>query len=383
MLCHEMVGSVKVRMWLRDAEEAAMQQARNVARLPFVRGMALMPDAHMGFGVPIGSVILTKDVVLPGAVGVDIGCGMCAAQVALMEMSDDQLAKIMAQVRRVVPVGYAHHDHDVHPNWEGWAYIPEVPILLQEMPSARRQLKTLGGGNHFIEFQRNDQGFVCVMLHSGSRNLGFKVANHYLKQAKDLCDAQGVVLADPDLAHLNRYEAAGVEYLQAMEFCVRFAKHSRMLMMNAILEVVSDQTKGSVVGELIDISHNYAAMERHQEEDLMVHRKGAVRVTRDIIGIIPGSMGTSSYLVRGLDNAEAYYSCSHGAGRRMGRKQACWTLDLAAELGRMSGIQHGMHGSNQLDEAPGAYKDIDVVMENQRDLVQVVSKLQPIGSIKG
>lgn len=372
---------VPIKLWLDNIEDGALQQARNLANLPFIhKWVAIMPDSHQGYGMPIGGVLATKGVIIPNAVGVDIGCGMGAVQTSIKGIDTDTLKAIMGRVRLAIPVGFNHHQEAQA--WDGFDRAPDLPIIQQELASARKQLGTLGGGNHFIEFQSDEEGILWIMLHSGSRNFGLKAANVYHKQAQALCERWHVTLPDKDLAFLPIEDKAGSDYYAAMSFCLEFAQASRDHMMSTVLRIVGEATGGQEVRR-VNIHHNYAAMENHYGENVWVHRKGATRVRAGEAGIIPGSMGTSSYIVEGLGNPESFYSCSHGAGRKLGRKQAERTLDLAEEQAKMSGILHGLRNMGDLDEAPGAYKDIDQVMDNQTDLVKITTRLHPLGSIKG
>jgi len=372
---------VPIKMWLDDIEDGALAQAKNIANLPFVhRWVALMPDAHQGFGMPIGGVAALDGVLCPNMVGVDIGCGMAAVQTSLVGIRTDVLKEIMGRVHKDIPVGFNRH-HEAQA-WEGFDRAPDLPIIQQELNSARKQLGTLGGGNHFIEFQTDEQGHLWIMLHSGSRNFGLKTAGVYHKMAQALCARWHVDLPDPDLAFLPMDDQAGQHYEAAMNFCLEFARASRARMVEVIMGIVTDLTGATLVQE-VNIHHNYAAREAHYGKNLWVHRKGATRVRTGERGIIPGSMGTSSYIVEGLGNPESFHSCSHGAGRRMGRKEAGRRLSLEEEQGKLTGIVHGLRTMADIDEAPGCYKDIDVVMENQKDLVKITTRLRPIGSIKG
>jgi tRNA-splicing ligase RtcB len=370
-----------IKLWLDDIEEGALQQARNLANLPFVyKWVAIMPDSHQGYGMPIGGVLATQGVIIPNAVGVDIGCGMGAVQTSLEGMDTATLKEIMGRVRKVIPVGFNHHKEAQ--SWEGFDRAPDIEIIQKELNSARRQLGTLGGGNHFIEIQQDEEGNVWIMLHSGSRNFGLKTANVYHKRAQALCERWHVQLPDKDLAFLPMEEQVGQDYLSAMSFCLEFARASRAHMMRAVTRIVTDVTGADLVGE-VNIHHNYAALENHYGKNVWVHRKGATRAGKGERGIIPGSMGAFSYIVEGVGNPESFHSCSHGAGRKMGRKEAGRRLNLEEEQAKMSGIVHGLRSVGDLDEAPGAYKDIDQVMENQKDLVKILVRLNPIGSIKG
>jgi tRNA-splicing ligase RtcB (3'-phosphate/5'-hydroxy nucleic acid ligase) len=371
-----------IKSWATDLEDGALEQAKNLANLPFAsKWVALMPDCHQGYGMPIGGVLATRDVIVPNAVGVDIGCGMIAVKTTLQETDTDTLKTVMGEVRDVVPVGFSHQD-EVQ-TWEGFNDAPDIPVIQRELSSARKQLGTLGGGNHFIEIQKGDDGYVWVMIHSGSRNFGLQVAKTYNDLARQLNELWfSSVPKEADLAFLPYYSDEGQEYFNAMNYCLRFAQANRDLMMDRVCEVLTKVT-GAKRDYAINIHHNYVAFEHHYGRNVLVHRKGATKASAGLLGIIPGSMGTASYIVKGLGNPESFESCSHGAGRCMGRKEASRTLNLKDEQRKMEGIVHGLRTEKDLDEAPGAYKDIDAVMENQRDLVEIVTKLKPLAVIKG
>lgn len=372
---------IPIKLWLDDIEEGALQQAKNLANLPFsYKHVAIMPDSHQGFGMPIGGVLATKDMIISNAVGVDIGCGMLAVKTSLREIDADAIKTIIGKVREVVPLGFNHQS--TPQEWDGFDVAPDIEIIQKELTSARKQLGTLGGGNHFIEIQSGSDGHIWVMIHSGSRNFGLKTADVYHKKAVAMCERWVSNIPDKDLAFLPLDTLEGQEYLTAMNYCLDFAFANRALMMKNILEIVSDLT-GATIEQEVNIHHNYAQIENHFGEDVIVHRKGATKATTDTIGIIPGSMGSHSYIVSGKGNPDSFMSCSHGAGRKMGRKQAERALDLVQEQEKMKGIVHGLRSVSNLDEAPGAYKDIDVVMENQKDLVDILVELTPLGNMKG
>jgi tRNA-splicing ligase RtcB len=372
---------IPIKLWLDDIEGGALDQAKNLANLPFAyRWVAIMPDSHQGYGMPIGGVLATNGVIIPNAVGVDIGCGMNAVKTGLPSIDIDSMKAIMGKVREVIPVGF-EHNKEAQP-WPGFDSAPDIKIIQQELKSAREQLGTLGGGNHFIEIQQGGDGFIWLMIHSGSRNFGFKTAKVYNELAQKLCARWYSSVSDKDLAFLPIETPEGKEYFSAMKYCLDFAKANRELMMDRLIGIVQAETGTSVLDKL-DIHHNYAAFEHHYGKNVLIHRKGATKAQLHQRGIIPGSMGTSSYIVSGLGNPESFESCSHGAGRRMGRKEACRTLVLEDEQKKMENVIHGLRNQNELDEAPGAYKDIDVVMANQKDLVEVLVRLTPLAVIKG
>lgn len=374
-----------IKSWVGEIEQDPLDQAYNLAKLPFVvRHIALMPDCHFGYGMPIGGVMATEKVVVPNAVGVDIGCGVQAVETGFLgfALDKDTLKAIMGDIRKVIPVGFNHQqeaqDVALMPR-EGFCI-----IVHDQYQNARKQLGTLGGGNHFIEIQYDELGFLWIMVHSGSRNLGFKVAKYYNDKAKDLNKQWFTEVPEKwDLAFLPMDESMGESYMTEMQYCVDFAKANRDLMMVRIMDVFRERLDCKF-NLPIDIAHNYAAMENHFGKNVLVHRKGATRAREGDIGIIPGSQGTASYIVRGLGEKDSFMSCSHGAGRTMGRKVAQRTLDLEAEIKKLDdqGIIHSIRNKDDLDEAPSAYKDIEEVMANQTDLVEIVTKLRPLGVIK-
>jgi tRNA-splicing ligase RtcB len=372
---------IPIKLWLDDIEPEALAQAKNLANLPFVyKWIAIMPDSHCGYGMPIGGVMATIGIIVPNAVGVDIGCGMMAVKTSLNVIDTDTIKKIMGEIRKVVPVGFSHQQEAQE--WSGFDNAPHSVVIQQELESARKQIGTLGGGNHFIEIQKGNDGHIWLMLHSGSRNFGLKTANYYHKKAVGLCERWYSELPDKDLSFLPIETNEGNEYYEAMNFCLKFAQANRALMMKRITDIAYSITGATILDE-INIHHNYAAFEHHYGKDVLVHRKGATKATAGLRGIIPGSMGTHSYIVCGKGNPESFSSCSHGAGRAMGRKEAKRTLVLEDEQKKMEGIVHGLRTEKELDEAPGAYKNIDVVMHNQQDLVDVMVELTPLGVIKG
>jgi len=376
-----MAFPLKVFSTENSIEEQCINQMMNIARLPFIfKHLSLMPDAHLGIGASIGSVVPTHGVIVPSLVGVDIGCGMAAIKTSLTDISTEELKLVMGKIREVIPVGFNHHPEDQE--WDGFDDAPDIQTIQDQLPSARKQLGTLGGGNHFIEIQKGSDDHIWIMIHSGSRNFGKKTADIYHKLAQKLCDRWHVQLPDKDLAFLPIETDEGKEYFRAMKYCLNFAEGNRDLMARRALLCLSSVLDCYMEDE-IDIHHNYAAFENHYGKDVLVHRKGATKATLGLRGIIPGSMGTSSYITKGLGNPESFESCSHGAGRRMGRKDAVRTLNLKDEQEKMTGIVHGLRDASNLDEAPGAYKNIDEVMKNQEDLVEIKISLKPLASIKG
>lgn len=378
-----------IKMWLDDAEEGAMEQARNLANYPFAfKHIALMPDCHQGFGMPIGGVMATKEVIVPNAVGVDIGCGMCAVQTSMKDISRPDLLNILGGIRQRVPLGFKHHkrpqDNSLMPPRDERG---STPVVNREYDSATRQIGTLGGGNHFIEIQKGSDGHIWVMVHSGSRNIGKQVADYYNRMAIRLNEKwNSPVPRSHQLAYLPLDSKEGQQYIREMDYCVAFALASRKLMMENTIKVIRSVVGGDFqTAPMINIAHNYAAFEKHFGEEVVVHRKGATKASDDTVGIIPGSQGANSYIVKGKGNKDSFESCSHGAGRTMGRKEAIRSLDLAAEVKKLNdkGILHAIRGRRDLEEATSAYKDISKVMQYQEDLVDILCELSPLAVIKG
>jgi tRNA-splicing ligase RtcB len=379
-----------IKLWLDDIETGAFEQARNLANLPFIyKHIAVMPDAHLGYGMPIGGVMASEEMVVPNAVGVDIGCGMCAVKTSLTNISTENIKAVLSQIRNKVPLGFKHHkkkqDPSLMPKVEE-GQLQDFFIVSREYNNALTQLGTLGGGNHFIEIQKGNDGHIWLMIHSGSRNLGFKVANYYNRLAGDLNRRwKSKIPPEWQLAFFPIDSESGQSYLQEMRYCVDFAYANRKLMMERIQKALMSVITPVFFDSLINIAHNYAALETHFNRRVMVHRKGATRAQDGEIGIIPGSQGSPSYLVKGKGNRDSFASCAHGAGRKMGRKQAQRQLDLTQEIKRMEdqGIIHALRHKRDLDEAAGAYKNIDEVIDNQLDLVEVLVELRPLAVIKG
>lgn len=378
-----------IKLWLNDVEEGALEQAKNIANLPFAfHHVALMPDCHQGFGMPIGGVLALDGVVIPNAVGVDIGCGMCAVKTSLEHISHPQLKNLMSDIRQVTPLGFKHHkspQDETHMPAD--ADVNTMEVVSREYESARYQVGTLGGGNHFIEIQKGSDGKIWIMIHSGSRNIGKQVADHYNRLAVKLNEQwNSPVLRSAQLAYLPLDTRESQEYIKEMQYCVDFALANRKLMMSRILDIFSDQFKSEFNAfPMINIAHNYAAKETHFGKEVVVHRKGATLAENGTTGIIPGSQGTQSFIVKGKGNPESFNSCSHGAGRVMGRKQAQRSLNLKEEIRKLNekGIIHAVRSVRDLDEAASAYKDINQVMRNQIDLVEILVKLTPLAVVKG
>ena len=330
--------NIPIKLWLDDMEEGALQQAKNLANLPFAfHHIAIMPDAHFGYGMPIGGILATRDEVIPNAVGVDIGCGMCAVKTSLESLDRVELKRVMQSIRATIPLGFKHHKkplaHACMPKIADSLPAKRTSIVEREYEHARKQIGTLGGGNHFIEIQRGGNGAIWFMIHSGSRNLGYQVARHYNKLAGNLNKKhRSSVPTSWQLAHLRLSSAEGQMYLHEMNYCVQFAYANRMAMCKRVEEALLENVTPDITfSEPINIAHNYAASETHYGTNVCIHRKGATRAEPEDIGIIPGSQGSASYIVHGKGNPESFSSCSHGAGRKLGRKQAQRMLNLAHE----------------------------------------------------
>jgi tRNA-splicing ligase RtcB len=379
---------VIIKSWCNNLEENALTQAKNLANLPFIfRQVCLMPDTHEGYGMPIGGVIATDGVVIPNAVGVDIGCGMLATGSSLTGIDLPTLKRILSKIRETVPVGFDHQkknqDESLMPQMENPDIYPEVN---RQYRSACKQIGTLGGGNHFIEIQKGSDGRIWFMIHSGSRNIGLKVASRYNQTAIALNERwHSLVPKKWELAFLPIETDEAKTYLREMRYCLEFALANRKLMADRVRAAFRVEIPDVGFDEPINIHHNYAVFEHHFGKNVIVHRKGATSARDGEMGIIPGSQGTASYIVRGKGNPDSFMSCSHGAGRKMGRQAAIRTLDLEAEKKVLDdkGILHAIRGKQDLEEAPGAYKDIDVVMEEQQYLVDIVVRLEPLAVIKG
>lgn len=333
--------------------------------------------------MPIGAILATKGVIIPNAVGVDIGCGMCSLRTNLTDIDTDDLKGIMTIIRETVPVGFNHHKSK-----QSEAWMPKrkgiLPIVNREYENALYQIGTLGGGNHFIEIQKGSDGYIWIMIHSGSRNIGFTVANHYNDIAKTLNKAAGEDIST-ELAYIPESSKYFELYKNEMEYCLEFALANRKLMMERVKTAFREFCPEVEFSHFINKPHNFAAEEEHFGELVMVHRKGATRARKGEWGMIPGSQGTGSFLVKGKGEAQSFESCAHGAGRIMSRTQARKELDLEEEVKALDelGVLHSIRGRSDLDEAPGSYKDIDEVMRNQEDLVEVQIELQPLAVIKG
>ncbi|WP_217235340.1 RtcB family protein [Streptomyces sp. AC555_RSS877] len=393
----EMPGAkVPIRMWADPAavDDGAMQQLRNVATLPWIKGLAVMPDVHYGKGATVGSVIAMRGAVCPAAVGVDIGCGMSAVKTSLTENDlPGDLSRLRSKIEQAIPVGRGMHDSPVDPGrlhgfatgglddfWGRFDGVAEAVKFRHER--AGKQMGTLGSGNHFVEICTDTTGSVWLMLHSGSRNIGKELAEHHIGIAQKLPHNQGLV--DRDLAVFIADTPQMAAYRNDLFWAQEYARYNRTIMMALLKDVIRKEFKKAkpVFEPEISAHHNYVAEERYEGMDLLVTRKGAIRAGSGEYGIIPGSMGTGSYIVKGLGNEKSFNSASHGAGRRMSRtaaKRRFSTKDLEEQT---RGVEC-RKDSGVVDEIPGAYKPIEQVIDQQRDLVEVVAKLKQVVCVKG
>lgn len=387
----KIINNRPVMIWTNEVDQEAMVQIGNLTTLPFLyHHLAIMPDVHAGKGMPIGGVLACSGAVVPNAVGVDIGCGMCAVKTnwKVSEIPVQVLRKeIMSGIRQRIPLGMDHHEEKQDSSYLPTGHeVEKMTVVKARQESILHEIGTLGGGNHFIELQKDADDNLWVMIHSGSRNLGARVGAYYNDLAEKL-NARWYSTVSPDihLAFLPQGTKEFGMYWEEMKYCVDFALCNRRLMMHRIEEVLADTLKGIEFEPMINIAHNYASLENHFGRNVFVHRKGATLAREGVTGIIPGSQGTASYIVEGLGNPDSFCSCSHGAGRLLSRSAAIRTLNMAEEVARLEakGIVHGIRNQDDMQEASGAYKDIEEVIANELDLVKVKTRLLPVAVIKG
>lgn len=388
-----------IKVWLEQAlqiDDVCMQQSLNLSNLPFLhQWVALMPDTHQGFGMPIGGVIALKNHLIPNAVGVDIGCGIAymSTNLRVEELTPTVRQHLIREIMANVPVGFSRHesavdspviDQIIEANAESFS---RQKLLLAEAQQAKCQLGTLGGGNHFIEIQEDQEGLLNIMIHSGSRHFGYQIAQHFDEKAALYCRKEGDKKTQKQkLAYLPADHPTGKDYLVWMNLAMQFAAENRRIMMAQVQSIFTALFPTVAFGELVNVHHNYAALETHYGEAVWVHRKGAIRAREGELGIIPGAMGTSSYLVLGKGNPESFESCSHGAGRHFSRKQALKNhskQDVLEDLKALHVSLGTPSDSLIADESRFAYKDISFVMEQQQDLVQIVKELKTVLVVKG
>ena len=386
---------VPVRIWTEDVTCDAVQQLEHLARLPFVHShVAAMPDVHVGVGSTIGSVIPTRGAIIPAAVGVDIGCGMIAAKLSIdANALPDSLGGVRSEIEARVPVGFHMHDErnvrasGVARLKKGYDTLTDkVPALAKMMKHRdgwQRQIGTLGGGNHFIEICLDELDHVWVMLHSGSRGIGNQIGRHFIALAREEMLALDAKLPDKNLAYLREGTESFDLYVGALGWAQDYASENRAQMLELVLDALRATLPPFELTEhAVNCHHNYVAREHHFGAEVYVTRKGAIRAGAGELGIIPGSMGARSYIVRGKGVAESFSSCAHGAGRRMSRSQAKKAFN-ADDLARQTAGVECRKDAGVVDEIPAAYKDIDEVMANQDDLVEVVHTLRQVVCVKG
>ncbi|MGC1247498.1 MAG: RtcB family protein [Spirulinaceae cyanobacterium] len=366
------------------------KMAKNVASLPFVfKHVALMPDVHLGKGALVGSVVATKDAVIPAAVGVDIGCGMAAIKTPFVaEQLEGKLKKIRTDIEAAIPVGFNQNketDKTVT-NWQGWQDFKELHPGVKHLDGkALKQMGSLGGGNHFIELCLDTEDQVWLMLHSGSRHIGNKLAQCHIGTAKELAKLAENSLPDRDLAYFVAGTPEFAAYWRDLQWAQNYARYNRDVMMKRFKAIVEQYLAGGKPTKpllSVNCHHNYAEKEVHFGEEVYVTRKGAVRAREEDYGIIPGSMGAKSYIVKGKGNHDSYCSCSHGAGRLMSRTKAKKNFTIDDLVKQTEGIEC-RKDEGVLDEIPGAYKPIETVMKQQKDLVEVVATLRQVVCVKG
>ena len=389
-------GKVPVKIYTNDIEHEAYQQLLNISHLPFIHShVAAMPDVHYGKGATVGSVIPFKGAIIPAAVGVDIGCGMNALRLSIKaDDLPDNLRGVRTAIEATIPVGFDMHKNDkarastIRPLSDGLDRVIERHPKMYKQDKKKfktwvRQLGTLGGGNHFIEICIDQNDDVWIMLHSGSRGIGNTIGQYFINLAKKDMGRHVHSLPDKDLAYLTEGTQYFDDYVQAVYWAQDYAMENRREMMRLIIEVLKKKfPKFGVTKEAINCHHNYVSIEDHFGENVYITRKGAIRAGEDELGIIPGSMGAKSYIVRGKGNPESFCSCSHGAGRRMSRGKAKRHFNEQDIEVQTEGIEC-RKDKGVIDEIPGAYKDIDEVMDNQNDLIEVVHTLRQVVCVKG
>ena len=387
---------VPVKIWTDDVDEKSRQQLSNIASLPFIHHhVAAMPDVHLGIGATIGSVIATHKAIIPAAVGVDIGCGMVACRLSITgnDLDEKSLRKVFDQISRDVPVGRAQHPDDRTLAEAAKPFEARLNAMTQRHPQLLKafgkfskwmnQMGTLGGGNHFIEVCIDEANQVWIMLHSGSRGIGNALAAYYIELARQDMERLTIHLPDRDLAYFPEGTEHFDDYVEAVIWAQEYAMQNRREMVDLVLAGLKRHLPAFVVtSEVVNCHHNYVAVEHHYGADVWVTRKGAIRAREGDLGIIPGSMGARSFIVRGKGNPESFMSCSHGAGRRMSRTAAEKQFSAADLASQTEGVIC-RKDKGVVDEIPGAYKNIDTVMANQSDLVEALHTLKQVICVKG
>ena len=387
---------VPVKIWTNDVDDRSRVQLANIASMPFIHHhVAAMPDVHLGIGATVGSVIATHKAIIPAAVGVDIGCGMVAARLSITanELDEKALKSVFEQISRDVPVGRAQHADAKTLMDAVRPFEPRLKVLTDRHPELLKtfgkfskwmnQMGTLGGGNHFIEVCLDESNQVWVMLHSGSRGIGNAIADYFIKLARADMERWMIQLPDRDFAYFPEGSEYFADYVEAVHWAQDYAFANRQSMLDLVLKGLGKHLPPfTVTTEAVNCHHNYVAMEHHYGANVWVTRKGAIRAREGDLGIVPGSMGARSFIVRGKGNPESFCSSAHGAGRRMSRTEAVKRFNESDLATQTSGVIC-RKDKGVLDEIPGAYKDIDVVMENQKDLTEILHTLKQVVCVKG
>ncbi len=390
---------VPIKVWLESMEqieEGCLQQALNLSNLPFLhKWVALMPDTHLGYGMPIGGVIAAEDVVIPNAVGVDIGCGIAFVETNIHRdnLKEGEYRAFVGQVMRDVPTGFRHHREKQRcktldrSDFVKSINLKTMPKDLPQPEEGYYQIGTLGGGNHFIELQQDDDGMLCIMVHSGSRNFGYKIARYFNENAKELNKKRSFgVPREYDLAFLPLDTDMADAYISWMMLALEFAMENRQVMLEVVKGRLADVVPGIEFKNEVNAHHNYADKEYHYGKEVWVHRKGAIRARQGETGIIPGAMGSFSYIVKGKGNPESFCSCSHGAGRSMGRRQARKKFSVEETMVDLKeqGVILGKQNKRDVsEECRFAYKDINFVIGQQLDLIEPIKRTKTVAVIKG
>lgn len=378
-------GIVPVKMWGDTFENGCIEQITNMSKLPFAfHHVALMPDGHQGYGSPIGAVFASKEYIVPNIVGVDIGCGMYyfKTNIDAVNVSKEVLKHMIGNLREKIPVGQKVRNEVI--------INKQVEEIISPFFEVRDYLSvgTIGGGNHFLQFSMDDDGKFSVLIHTGSRNFGKKICDHYNNIAKEqMAKYFSAIPSSWDLNFLVANSNEGYSYTSQMSNAILFAEINRKTIADIVFDEIKNAYKEATIDVAIDCKHNYAALENHFGSNIWIHRKGAIRARAGEMGIIPGSMGTPSYIVKGLGNSDSFYSASHGAGRKMSRTDANKTFSVGEADKSIEGVVYGRWGNGRkgevdISESPLAYKSIEEVMNNQKDLVEIVTEMIPMGVMK-
>ncbi|GIW21540.1 MAG: RNA-splicing ligase RtcB [Candidatus Sericytochromatia bacterium] len=382
------LGGKDIKVWtdVSEIEEDAIKQLERISKLPFIfKHVSVMPDVHLGKGATVGSVIATKGAIIPAAVGVDIGCGMLAAMTNIKSKDlPDDISVIRKNIEKLVPLGFDSHKTDKYGkdlDFKSLSVYKELGNKIIER--AAKQIGTLGGGNHFIEICLDEKENVWIMLHSGSRNIGNEVAQYHISIAKGEMRKKFIELEDSDLAYLTEQTQEFKNYINDVFWCQEYAlKNRKKIFENVFLALKKYVPHIEIIGNITSCHHNYVSKEIHFGQEVFVTRKGAIKADKGDIGIIPGSMGTKSYIVVGKGNLDSFHSCSHGAGRKLSRNKARKIFTIEDLKKQTKGVEC-RKDKGVLDEIPSAYKDIDKVINEQKDLIEVKAVLKQILCVKG